>query len=212
MRAYPAYGRTIAALAARGVKPAAVGVLLSDYWNYFQAAPRCCIRADEWATGRWEFGFLRNQHVVAIFGDGASNQQFAELLVEIMAAGPRLIWACAAGGEWLFKGNEADPLQVHSYAVESLRGPPSSWRDGKLIRNWENDGWTGPTFHSALGARSAYMAGQQRAVQHDLRVMERIVGKGGDLVKWHDEQGAQLAFVEKMFADPYALPEDAVAA
>jgi hypothetical protein len=212
VRVYPAYGRTIAALCARGVKPAAIGVLLSDYWNYYQAVPRVCIRADEWAPRRWEFGFLRNQHAVVIFGDGASNQQFAELLVEIMAAGPRLIWACMAGGAWLLKDSDADPLQVHSYAIESLRGPPTSIVDGALVRNWTNDGWTGPTHHSALPARNVYAAAQHRAAQESLRVMERVQAKGGDLIKWDTEERAQLAFVERMFSDPYAMPDDAAAA
>lgn len=212
MRAYPAYGVTIAKLLARGLKPAAIGVLLSDRWSYFQTVPRVCIRADEWARGRWEFGFLRNEHAVAILGDGAENVQFAELLVDLMAAGPRLIWACMAGGEWLIKGDDADPVQVQSYAIESLRGPPSSWVDDRLVNNWEGDGWKGPTFRDSLQARHAYQAAQLRAGEIDLRVMARIQARGEDLIKWDTEQRERLAFVEKLFADPYALPDDAVAA
>ncbi len=201
MRTYPAYGRTIAALCARGVKPAAIGVLLSDRWGYFQNVPRVCIRPDEWKRAHWEFGFLRNMHVVAIFGDGVERVQFAELLVELMAAGPRLIWACMAGGEWFLKG-DVDPAQVQSYAIESLRGP---------VLDWQTDGWTGPTYRDSLPARAAYQAGQRRAIELDMRIMQRIQDKGGDLVKWDMEERAQLAFVETMFGDPYAVPDDVAA-
>lgn len=208
MRVYPAYARTIAKYIARGVRPAAVGVLLSSRWNYFETAPRVCIKPDEWKPGRWEFDYLRNMHAVAIFGDGTESYQFAQLLVELMAAGPKLLWACMAGGEWCFKDD--DFMTPHSYAVESLRGRiPGEW-NGQRVQVLD-PAWKGPTFQGALPARAAYAAARERASRAELKVFERLQEAGGDLVKWHTEQQAQLAFVERLFSDPYAVPVDAAA-
>jgi hypothetical protein len=88
MREYPAYGRTIASHIVRGQKPLALAVLLSARWDYFDHVPKVCLKPDEWRLGRYEFGFVRALHAVAVFGDEATEAQAAELLVELMRVGP----------------------------------------------------------------------------------------------------------------------------
>jgi hypothetical protein len=93
MREYPAYGRTIASHIVRGQKPLALAVLLSARWDYFDHVPKVCLKPDEWRLGRYELGFVRALHAVAVFGDEATEAQAAELLVELMRVGPALLWA-----------------------------------------------------------------------------------------------------------------------
>lgn len=107
MRAYPAYGSAFARQIARGNHPLAIGVLFSDYWRDFRDVPRVCIKPGEWALGRWEFGFMRGQHVVAIFGTGAGARAFNELVCELMLAAPRLVWIANEGGGFAEKTGDS---------------------------------------------------------------------------------------------------------
>lgn len=103
MRVYPAYGREIGRLAARGIRPVAVGVLMSSRWWYMEHVARVCLKPDEWALRRWEFGYLHRQHVVAVQGDDCDPRVLGELLIDLMWAGPRQLWVCDLAGEWLVR-------------------------------------------------------------------------------------------------------------
>lgn len=107
MREYPAYGRTIAACIVRGQKPICVGVLLSSRWRYFDHVAKVCIKPEDWALGRYEFGYLRGLHVVAVAGDDCQDAQLGELLFDLMRVGPRLVWVYAASGQKLYDGEHA---------------------------------------------------------------------------------------------------------
>jgi hypothetical protein len=98
IREYPAYGRTIAQQLVRGLRPICIGVLLSTRWRYFDHTPKVCIKPEDWANGKYEFGFLRGRHVVAIWGDDCTDRQFGELLLELMRAGPSDLWAFGCDG------------------------------------------------------------------------------------------------------------------
>lgn len=113
MRVYPAYGRTIASHLVRGNHPVAIGVLLSSRWWYFDHVAKICVSPDEWALGRWEFGYLHNQHVVVVAGDGASDVQLGELLIELMLAGPRLVWVRDID-RWLYHGSSSYELSRYA--------------------------------------------------------------------------------------------------
>lgn len=127
IREFPAYGRTIASHIVRGQRPIVVAVLLSTYWHYFNHVPKVCIKPDEWALRRYEFGFLRGLHVVVVPGDGATELQFAELLIDLMRAGPSLLWAFDVEGRSLYDGDFASDvggwateLVVRAGAIERL--------------------------------------------------------------------------------------------
>lgn len=120
IREYPAYGRTVAAHLARGVKPICVGVLLSTAWWYFDQAPKVCIRPDEWRRGRYEFGFLRGMHVVAVAGLDCTEGMLAELLMDLMKAGPRLLWVWSPDGSKMY--DEGDPAQLAHWVFQLSKG------------------------------------------------------------------------------------------
>lgn len=102
IRPLPAYAGTIMRLAARGQRPVALGVLLGDEWSCLDPlVPRVCISANEWAQGRYDFGFLRGWNVVAVMAPGASGTQFAELLCDLMRARPKMLLALDAATGWL---------------------------------------------------------------------------------------------------------------
>lgn len=189
MKVYPPYGRSIAALIARGVKPACVGVLLSERWPYYQNVARVCIKPDEWAPGRWEFGFLRNMHVVAILGEEAEGWQFGGLLVDLMRASPALLWICDITGRWIYKDD--DWGTVHEYATHTLA-------DGKHAT------WQGPKYHETHGAKESYRQGVQRAIALEVAVMKRAEEKVGDAVQAYSDIRARKTYVERLFAEPYA--------
>jgi hypothetical protein len=107
MREYPAYARTISSFIVRGQKPVCVAVLFSERWGYFDHVPKVCIRPDEWARGRYEFRYLRDMHVVVVPGDGSADRKLAELLVDLMRAGPSLLWAYNPDGTKLYDGEFA---------------------------------------------------------------------------------------------------------
>lgn len=203
MRIFPAYARAFSRLIQRGLRPSAIGVLLSSRWWYYQNAPRICIRPDEWMHGRFEFGYLRNQHVVAIWGDEATREQFAWLLIELMRAQPRLLWIASIWDRWIYKEDYA--ATVHDYATLDIREREED--AGGTFKPWK-----GPSHNETMDARRAYESAQRRAQLEEQKVMQRLTESGGDLVKWYDEQQAQLAAAERAFSEPNAIPEDAVAA
>lgn len=203
MRAYPAYGRKIAALAARGVRPAAIGVLLSSRWWYFEHVARCCIRPDEYEPGRWEFSFLHDQHAVAIWGDDCEPWQFAWLLVELMAAGPRRIWALNAGGAWIAKTDEqCSGGTLQQYAAGDIRGD---------VKTWAGQPWRGPKFNDITPARRQYEAAWDRADERDARILERVLSKQGDVVALVKERDALKAYVEQLFSNPFPVQDERAA-
>lgn len=146
-RVYPAYARAIAAYIQRGQSPLAVGVMLSPYWRDFRDVPRACIRPDEWALGRFEFGWLQRQHVVAILGDdddtNADNgRKVAELLCELMLVGPRAIWVTDVWGRWI--ENTGEPMRIEGICEEA-RLPASLVHDAAAVYR--------QTFHAARQQR-----------------------------------------------------------
>lgn len=142
MREYPAYGRTIAAHIVRGQKPICVAVLLSSRWSYFNHVPKVCIRPDEWAPGRYEFGYLRGLHLVVVPGDECSNEQLGELVVDLMTAGPRLLWSFDAAGRKLH--DDEWPASLTMWAWELNR--KLDWRvvragpEQAMWRSWKRAG------------------------------------------------------------------------
>lgn len=199
MRTFPPYARTIARYAARGVRPVAVGVMLSERWFYFENVARVCIKPADWKPGRWEFDYLRNQHVVAIWGDGAETWQVGELLVELMAVGPRLLWLCDTAGRWIYKGDE--PSVLYEYATHTIRGEVPYAQ------------WPGPRMADHRPALEAYRAGQRRAIDEEGRISGRAAERSGDegLVKVYNAMQAELARVERLFSDPLAEPDERAA-
>jgi hypothetical protein len=122
MRVYPAYGRTIASHVVRGTKPMAIGVLLSARWDYFNHVPKVCIKPDEWRVGRFELGFLHAMHVVVVPGDEATDLGLAQLLVEIMRVGPRLLWVFNADGTKLVDGDSAHDVAIYARELAARAG------------------------------------------------------------------------------------------
>jgi hypothetical protein len=122
MREYPAYGRTIAAHIVRGMKPICVGVLLSSTWWYFDQAPKVCIRPDEWRRGRYEFGFLRGMHVVAVSGLDCTARMLGELLLELMRPGPSLLWIWNADGSKIYDEEWPDSLAHYRAPAHRRQG------------------------------------------------------------------------------------------
>ena len=181
MRIYPAYAQTLARHLMRGNRPACIGVLLSSRWAYFDRAPRICVKPDEWALGRFEFGYLRNEHAVAIWGDETTEPQFGELLIDLMAAGPRLVWAVACTGEWIYK--DSFDVGLARYA-EELAGR----RHAQTIQL----------------ALHAYGAGQARDLEAVVAAAEKATEHGRTRVAWLDQRNAGLQMAELLFANPHA--------
>jgi hypothetical protein len=163
IRNYPAYGRTIAAHLARGLKPICIGVLLSSRWGYFNHVPKVCIKPDEWAFGRLEFGFLHGMHVVAVPGDDCEPRQLAELILDLMRAGPRLLWAYNADGSKLYDGdwpsdlwNWVFELSGRKYAYAELKAAARVMEDAqaRALAAWMRE-------YQAIDER----AGVEKAVQ-----------------------------------------------
>lgn len=181
MRTYPAYARTISRLLVRGKHPACIAVLLSARWWHFDRAVKVCIRPEEWEFGRWEFGYLKGEHVVAVFGDEAELVQFGELLLELMLAGPREIWACNADGSWIYRDSLADTLAA--YADECTGRKRSEL--AKL-------------------ARERYEAAQARENDLILREAERATQLGRPQVSFVQQRKAALQIATALFSDPHA--------
>lgn len=178
MRVYPAYARTIARHLVRGQRPAGIGVMLSSRWWYFDQVPKICMSPDEWALGRFEFGYLKNEHAVAVWGDGAEPAQFGELLIELMLAGPRLLWACDVDGKWLYR--ESAPDALVDYADAQLTG-------GRL--------------HGlALRARDAYEDAQLRELGLLSREAERAAQLGRQQVSFAHQRAQAQFMVEQFFS------------
>ncbi len=178
MRTYPAYARTIAKHLVRGNHPVAIGVLLSSHWWYCESVAKVCIRPDEWELGRWEFGYLKNEHVVAVWGEDVEPQQFGELLIELMLAGPRLIWACGCDGAWVYN---------------------KPWPDGLLLYA-DTDLTKGRHHAVALHARDVYDDAQLRELGLVLRESERAAQLDRDGVPFLRQRAAAQAMVERIFS------------
>lgn len=176
MTVYPAYARQIAMLAARGIRPVAVGVLLSSRWWYFDHVAKVCIKPDEWALRRWEFGYLRGQHVVAVHGDDCDERQLGELLAELMWAGPRLLWACDLAGNWILR--DLTPYQIGRQVLE--------WVDAKLA-----------AFVKSAAAR--YDQAQLAALELDNKELSRALALGRDSVPFIRQRQQALEMVEGLF-------------
>ena len=188
MRTYPAYGRTIARHLVRGNRPACIGVLLSAKWRYFDRAAKICISPDEWALGRYEFGFLKNEHVVAIYGDGISPTEFGELLIELMLAGPRLLWVVGADSVWLYKHTPSDAL--FTYAED--------------LTKRQHHGL-------ALRARDSYEDAQLRELGLLQREAERASQLGRTEVSFIARRNKELELAELLFSDPHATVDERAA-
>lgn len=192
MREYPAYGRTIAAHLARGEKPLAVGVVLSNrWWSLLDHVPKVCIRTDDWEPGRYEFGYLHDMHVVAYFGD-CEEQQFGELLIEIMLVAPSLLWAFEISGA---------PLSADVPGSELTM---AEWAGSLTKRAYHRD----PQLKTA---RSRYAQGLQNAARRELEEFERIRGRSGDeaAVRWHAARMGWADLVRKRFGAPAPLEASA---
>ena len=189
MRTYPAYARTIARHLVRGNHPACIGVLLGARWWFFDRAAKVCIRPDEWALGRWEFGYLKGQHVVAVWGEEVEPTQFGELLIELMAAGPRLIWVVAADGTWIYKDSFAWTL--------------IDYADRDLTKGAHHD--------LALRAGQCYEAAQMRELDLIAREAERATQRGRDAVAFVRQRNEAERMAELLFSDPLATADERAA-
>jgi len=155
MKIYPAYARQIAALAARGIRPMAVGILLSSRWDYFDHAPKICIKPSEWTRGRFEWSWVVGSHLVAVWGDQATSAPFGELLIELMQARPALLWACDVEGKMLEDSG-----------------------DDERLAEWTRD-LLGPCHQDAiLSAQQSYRAAQDRAIGLELRACKAMEASG----------------------------------
>jgi len=159
VKIYPAYARQIAALAARGIRPTAVGILFSSRWEYFDHVPKVCIKPSEWARARFEWSWLAGSHAVAIWGDEANSPSFGELLIELMQAQPALLWACDVEGKVLEESGDDDHL-------------------GQWIRDLVGPGHADPI----IAARQNYRAGQERAIALELRACRAMEASGREEV------------------------------
>lgn len=196
MRAYPAYGQTIARHVTRGTKPMAIGVLLSARWDYFDHVAKVCIKPHEWKLGRFEFGFLHNLHAVVVPGDESTELQLAELLIEVMRAGPRLLWAFNADGSKLYDGEHAH--DVAEWAIEI------AWRAGELER----------IKPLARTAEQVMLAVQVRAGQRWHREYERLTAKRTteEVSAWMLSEYKTQDRVRELFSAPWLTERDAAAA
>lgn len=179
-RVYPAYARKIAEYIQRGQPPIAVGVLMGRDWGGYTNVPRACVKPDEWALGRFEFGWLVDQHAVAIVGDGVYDPHFAELLVEMMLAGPRLLWVVTVEGQWLSRGD--DVLQADRI-LDLVRAMA---KGAKLSSDL------------LLLARGRYMAGLGRAADRYAKRLDRMIEAGATSLPrdWKDD-------VARRFGNPW---------
>lgn len=195
IREYPAYGRTIAQQLVRGLRPICIGVLLSARWWYFDQAPKVCVKPEDWASGKYEFGYLRGRHVVAVWGDGASERQFGELLLELMRAGPSELWAFDASGQKLFDG-ERD-AQGLAWWVWQLLGRDRPLKD--------------PAIHFA---RLHFEASAAAASRAELTELEAAIArkKPEELVHWHAEQHRIPDRVRQLFSQPFQESGESAAA
>jgi hypothetical protein len=193
MREYPAYGRTIASHVVRGQKPIAIAVLLSARWGYFDNAPKICIHPDEWAPGRYEFGFLGGLHAVVVPGDGVQDAQLGELLVDLMRAGPALLWAFNADGSKLYDGE--DPNALTHWACE-LMGRLDLY---KQIRD---------------GAERTMVNAQRRAIARWVAEAERIQASSGieGWMQFYQRTEGSKDHVRALFASSREAPGEARAA
>jgi len=198
MRVYPAYGRTIATHIYRGEKPICVAVMLSTRWGYFDHVPKICIRPDEWAPGRYQFGYLAGLHPVAVPGDGASDRQLAELLVEIMVAGPARLWAFNADGSKLYDGMWSSDI--------------SWWARELIVKAGEAERlpW------GAIKAAEQVMArAQERAARQWCAEFKRVQQRGDVEAAARWAQATEYGIpdrVRALFASPWQAPGDARAA
>jgi hypothetical protein len=191
MREYPAYGRTIAAHIVRGMKPICVGVLLSSTWWYFDQAPKVCIRPDEWRRGRYEFGFLRGMHVVAVSGLDCTATMLGEMLLELMMAGPSLLWIWNADGSKIYDEEWADSL---AHYVHQLTGGRVSYQVAK----------------HAAGVMAAAQADASRRWTAEY---ERIMARSAeDALRFYDRSEQAKGRVRELFASPERETSDAPAA
>lgn len=194
---YPAYARTIAAHLVRGQKPVAVGVLLSTRWHYFDHVPKVCIRPEEWKPWHYEFGYLRDLHVVAVTGDDCTELQLAELLLELMRAGPRLLWVWHADGSKVYDPDDAWLM--------------AEWVREMALRVGAKDQFS----ISTVNAARALMAGAQLRDAERWNVeAERIREKRGDeaYTKFFRDTEGLKERVRALFASPWQAPGDARAA
>jgi len=188
LRVYPAYGRSIAALRARGTRASVIGVLLSSRWRYFDVAPKVCIRPDEWLIGRWEFGFVRGGVCVAIWGDEVEPVQFGELLAELMLFGPRLLWACDSTGKWLYQGDS--PIELAAYA-QRLTG---AQHRGRIVAGRE-------TYEHALG----------RELEIERTELARAIEAGRARIGYLERRRHAEDLARRIFSEPIAEPNDLAA-
>jgi hypothetical protein len=196
MRVYPAYGRTIASHVVRGARPMAIAVLLSSRWDYFNHVPKVCIKPDEWKLGRFELGFLHNMHVVVVPGDEAKDLALAELLVDAMRVGPRLLWVFNADGTKLYDGDT--PHDVALYARELTA------RAGAL------DKLTPDTIRTA---ELVMVAAQARAGELWHREYERMAAKRApeEVTRWMLREYEIKDRVRELFSSPWPVTSDAAA-
>jgi hypothetical protein len=199
MRVYPAYGRTITRHLVRGLKPVAIGVLFSTRWDYFDHAPKVCIRPDEWRANRFEFGFLRAQHVVVVPGDEAPARDLARLVVELMMAGPRLLWLFNADGSKIYDGDSAHEVALYARELAARSEPPQVL-----------DAFARADIRTA---ELAMVAAQTRAGELWHREYQRIVEKRGDeaAAAWMLAEWQTKDRVRELFSQPWKA-EDAAAA
>lgn len=179
-REWPAYGRTIASHLVRGNRPVAVGVLFSNgYWDHFNHAPKVCIRADEWAMGRYEFGWVAGLHVVAIWGE-ATAEGFGELLLDLMQAQPALLWAVDLHGTLLWD-ETGDPFWPAQLAKLGLASTPCRL------------------------AQERYREGQRRAANRDMEEFAIIEARSGpDAAKrWGAARLDLPTRVRELFGAPF---------
>lgn len=184
MREYPAYGRTIAAHLARGEKPLAVAAVLSNrWWHLLDHVPRVCVRAEEWQLGRYEWSYLNGMHVVAFCGD-CEEKHFGEMLLELMVARPRMLWAYDMLGNAISAEDPANELGVSALAANLA---------GLQINH--------PLFKLA---RARYQAGIRADAQRELDEHERILARSGldAAVRWSAERMGWPDLVRKRFAAP----------
>lgn len=184
IREYPAYGRTIAAHLARGEKPLAIAVVLSNrWWHLLDHVPRVCVRSDDWEAGRYEWSYLRGMHVVAFAGD-CNGQPFGELLLDLMDVGPSMLWAFDLTGQALSVHNPAD---AHALApwVADLAGLER--RDARVER-----------------ARWRYADAIADAARCEVAENERIAERSGveAAARWAAERMGWPDLVRERFAGP----------
>lgn len=189
MRTYPPYARTIAKHLVRGNHPAAIGVLLGARWWFFDRAAKVCLRPDEWALKRWEFGYLKGQHVVAVWGEEVEPVQFGELLIELMLAGPRLLWAVSVDGTWIYK--------------DSFTYTLVDYADRELTK--------GAHHAEALRAGECYAAAQMREMELTGLEAERAAQRGRAEVGFLRQRLEAERMAQLLFSDPMATEDERAA-